>query len=152
MRICSAAFLLLSVAASALLGLGGCDACGNSEVISQVKAQGGAWRAVVFTRSCGATTGVGTHVSVVPASGALGNGAGNTFIADADHGKAPTGPKGEVALQVVWAAADHLVIQHPADARVFVAQRKVGAVRVDYEAVKSTFAPLTGRHDQPADY
>jgi hypothetical protein len=68
-----------------ILIIGGCgfllsslfsDLCGN-EIFQEVYSPGKAYKAVVFQRDCGATTGFTTHVSILKASATLPNLAGN---------------------------------------------------------------------------
>src|SRR5262249_9999867 len=105
-----------------LLGLllAGCrgDVCGN-EVVSEVSAPGGAARAVLFQRDCGATTGSSTQISVVRRGAGL-SGAGNAFVADGDHGAAVPFAWGGPWADMRWTSPAHLVIRYDQKARVFV--------------------------------
>jgi hypothetical protein len=112
--------------------LGACDPCGN-KIFQTVPAPGGAMQAVVFERDCGATTGFGTDISIVPAGARLPG--EPVFVADTDHGAAPAGPWGGPAVQVRWLAADHLEISHHPKARVFRSEARAGRVRVTYRSV-----------------
>jgi hypothetical protein len=103
------------------------DLCEN-RVLSELTAPSGNTRAVVFERSCGATTGFSTHVSVLTASNALPKSAGNIFVADSDHGAA-----NDMTVTVRWAARDQLVIRYPARARVFTKETQANGVAVTYE-------------------
>jgi len=82
----------------------------------------------VFERSCGATTGFGTHVSILNGSDALPESAGNIFNADSDHGAAK-----DMTVTVRWAAPDQLVVRYPARARVFRKETQANGVAVTYE-------------------
>ena len=84
--------------------------------------------AIVFERSCGATTGFSTHVSVVNEFGQLGKSAGNVFVADSDHGAVK-----EMIVTVRWIAPDQLVIRYPAHARVFKREAQANGTSVAYE-------------------
>ena len=55
---------------------------------------------VVFSLSCGATTGFSTQVSVLSTQDAPPDSGGNAFIADADHGKAPLRSHGVPRVRV----------------------------------------------------
>jgi hypothetical protein len=62
----------------------------NNTVLSETNSPGAELKAVVFTRSCGATTGVSTHVSILPETANLRpKDGGNLFIADTDHLRGP---------------------------------------------------------------
>jgi hypothetical protein len=106
--------------------------CGN-KVLAEVSSPNGAVKAVVFQRDCGATTGFSTQVSVVAAGSALGNSAGNVFVADSDHGSAPSGPGGGPEVKVQWRATDQLVVSHHPAARVFKAEPQARSIKVHYE-------------------
>lgn len=62
------------------------DGCADT-LVSQRVAPDGRHRAVLFTRNCGATTGLSTQISVLKPGEVLA-GSGNGFIADDDHGDA----------------------------------------------------------------
>jgi hypothetical protein len=93
--------------------------------------------AVVFERDCGATTGASTQVSVIPFGAALPNKAGNVFIADTDHGAAPSGPGGGPAVGARWLSPSEAVVSHHRAARVFLAERSFESVMVSYEQFAS---------------
>jgi hypothetical protein len=57
------------------------DLCGNT-VIAEAVSPSGKTKAVLFERSCGATTGFSSQLSIVAAHGNLRNDSGNAFIAD----------------------------------------------------------------------
>jgi len=83
--------------AALLLGLNSaCGVCGNTEV-SRLVSPDGRLDAVIFERSCGATTDFTTQISIVRKGDAIANDAGNAFIADAKHGPHPA-PIGVVPL------------------------------------------------------
>lgn len=121
--------------ACSLLGFIGCDLCEN-ETLSIVAAPNGRVNAVLFTRSCGATTGVGTHISVLPAGVTLPNQSGNTFVADSDHGRVPTGTKGELSVQIRWLSNSKLLIIYPEGSRLFHSADVEDDIHIEYR--KST--------------
>lgn len=55
------------------------DMCGN-EVYSEVLSPDGEYKAVVFQRDCGATTGFSTQVSIIHSGDNLKNEGGNVYI------------------------------------------------------------------------
>lgn len=130
----------MTVISFAALGLlGGClsdslATCSN-RAISETPSPDAKLQAVVFTRDCGATTGYGTHVSILPSSAALSpKDGGNLFIADANHGAAPSGPGTGPDVQVEWVGRNRLRLRHDHRARVFKAEQLVAGVRVEYLA------------------
>ena len=108
----------------------GCDLCGN-EVLGRVIAPSGEMSAVIFQRSCGATTPFSTQVSLL-AVDEQPNGMGNVFRADTDNGKAPTGPGRSPEVAVRWIDAKTLEIRHHPKARIFAAEERVGSIRIVY--------------------
>jgi hypothetical protein len=107
------------------------DACGNT-VLEQVVAPDGAHRIVVFQRACGATTGFSTQASLLDPSDQLPESSGNVFIADTDHGAAPSGPGGGPELRVRWLSAQRVEITHHRSARVFKSRKLMDGVRFDF--------------------
>ena len=84
----------------------------------------------MFERSCGATTGFSTHVSVVNEFGQPPKSAGNVFVANSDHGAVK-----DMTVTVRWVAPDQVVIRYPAQARVFKKETQANGVSVIYETV-----------------
>ena len=105
------------------------DPCEN-RLISEEPAPGGNRGALVFERSCGATTGFSTHVSVRHALGPLPKSGGNVFAADSDHGAAK-----DMTVSVRWVTQDQLIIRYPSRARVFKKEAQVNGVAVAYETM-----------------
>jgi hypothetical protein len=97
------------------------QACSN-DVLMDIPSPDGEHKAIVFQRDCGATTGFSTQISVLRVSQSLGNNAGNIFVADTDHGTAPSGPGGGPAVQVQWSGTKALTVLHHPKVRVFSAE------------------------------
>jgi hypothetical protein len=93
--------------------------CGN-DTLATISSPSGDRKLVIFQRDCGATTGFSTQASLLPAHDRL-RGSGNVFIADTDHGKAPSGPGGGPQLGARWIAEDTLELRYHPQARVFLA-------------------------------
>jgi hypothetical protein len=104
--------------------------CGN-QVLAQVASPDALWKAVVFQRDCGATTGFSTQVSILRADDTL-SGSGNVFTADTNRGAAPDGPGGGPEVLVRWTAPTQVEIAHHAKARVFAKETRVGFVHIKY--------------------
>ena len=90
-RVASALAIVAAVLVAAFWYLGP-SMCGN-EVVAQYPSPNGLERLVVFQRDCGATTGFSTQASILPIGKGLKDDSGNVFIADTDHGAAPSGPE-----------------------------------------------------------
>jgi hypothetical protein len=112
-----------------LLPLGGCgDSCENRWVQEHVNAD---HKVVIFQRSCGATTGYSTHVSLLkPAQDARGT--GNVFIADDNRGRAQPTYWGGPWVSVQW-TKDGLLIRHDKEARIFKAEERLGTTNIWFE-------------------
>lgn len=109
-------------------GLGG--GCGNT-VVKTARSPDGQLDAVLFERSCGATTGFSTQISIVPAS-ELPDGGGNVFVAD-DHSTADErGDWGGVWADVAWFSVRRLHIDHAPSAGVLKSLDRFGDVTITY--------------------
>ena len=122
-------FLLLMT-----LPFAGCaDPCSNT-IVSEIRDPASDAHAVMFQRSCGATTGFSTQVNVsrdeeVPSGG------GNAFRADGDHGAAPLGNWGGPWAEMKWIGPEKLLIRYAAGSRIFEEDNAVSGVRITYEVV-----------------
>jgi len=113
------------------------DAMCQNEVLSDERSPDGKYRVVKFQRDCGATTDFSTQVSVIPAWWYLRNVSGNLFVADTDHGKAPSGAGGGPQVRVEWMSPSMLLVSYHPDARVFKSESAVGNVSVRYQVTDS---------------
>src|SRR5687767_14406824 len=76
------------------------DALCANDILSEARSPDGRARAIVFRRSCGATTGFSTQVSVVRGTEPLPNDPGNVFVADPLRSEAGSAP--DPAVKVRW--------------------------------------------------
>ncbi len=131
------AFILTALATTCTLSASiGCDPlCGN-DVLTEHRSPDGTMKAVVFVRNCGATTSYSTQLSILDADDSLPAGAGNTFIADTDHGRVLPGPGGGPAVEVVWTGKQSLAISFAARIRVFKQESSVDGIHIEYEATR----------------
>lgn len=120
--------------ALAALSLSGCSTCAN-DFVSESLSPDGKHKAVVFVRSCGATTGYGTHVSVMRAIEKVGDDVGNAFTADDNHGKVQLGSAHQLPLRVQWTGGNSMLIRYPERSRLFRSELRVAQVAVTYLAV-----------------
>ena len=128
------ALAVVGLACCIIGSLAGCrgssGACGNL-LITALKSPDGIRTAVLFERDCGATTGFSTQLSVIPTAQQPKEG-GNVFIADDNHGAAPTDAKGALPVQLRWTSATQLTVIYPATARVFKREPRVDGVTISY--------------------
>ncbi len=99
------------------------DMCGN-EIFQEVYSPSHQYKAVLFQRDCGATTGFSTQVSILNENDVLENEGGNTYIAD----KHPN----ETKLQLTWLAEQSLEIGN-SDTNAFTRNNEVIGVSVNYK-------------------
>jgi hypothetical protein len=87
--------------------------------------------AVLFERDCGATTAFTSQVSFVAAhDGATGS--GHAFIADDDHGAAPSANWAGAPVSMRWTSPTHLIIGYDFRTRVFKREGQVDGVEISY--------------------
>jgi hypothetical protein len=79
-------------------------------------------KAVIFERSCGATTGFNTQVSIVDADDEIPNDGGNAIIVD-----------DVVPLNINWISDSELSIAGRHKTKVFKQETTVNGVRIRYE-------------------
>jgi hypothetical protein len=96
----------------ACLLLSACGACQNTP-LEQVLSPDAKYRAVVFERSCGATTDFSQQISIVSAQAQLPDESGNAFVA---QGIA------DGALDVKWVSRTKIEITYPKSATVYLNQ------------------------------
>lgn len=125
------AFALGMVAVVAISDFSVSGECRN-ESVSELNAPGNAVKFVVFQRNCGVTTGFSTQVSLLKVGETLKNEVGNIFIADTNHGRAPSGVGGGPEVRIKWVSDTHLQIHHHQLVRIFLAEKNIGGVRIDY--------------------
>lgn len=114
--------------------LSGCSVLCDNDLVKETLSPDGKWKAVVFQRDCGATTGFSTQLSVLKAAKNLPNRNGNVLIADTDHGKAPAAKWGGPDVQARWPSNNILQVSfHPAT-RIFKQEMKFAEVTVEYSS------------------
>ncbi|MEZ5494507.1 MAG: DUF5412 family protein [Pseudomonadales bacterium] len=99
------------------------DMCGN-QVFKEIYSPGNKYKAVVFQRDCGATTGFSTQVSVINSNEILENEGGNAYIAD-NH-------PNETKLQLTWLSERSLEISN-SDPEALTRNNDVKGVSVTYK-------------------
>ena len=110
----------------------GCSPCSNL-VIKRIPSPDGKYIAVIFDRNCGATTGFSTQISLITSDSKLLNESGNIFIANTNHGEAPSAEWGGPDAEVFWKNSKLLMIQHHAKAQVFKAEQKYQDIMIEYK-------------------
>ncbi len=98
--------------------------CGN-EIFSEVQSPDNKFRAVIFQRDCGATTGFSTQISLILAEDKLENEGGNIFIVDGH----PNGRK----IGITWQGPKKLVINNGSGLQPHKKESRYQGVSIDYE-------------------
>ena len=124
--------VVATIAAAA--SISGCSDICQNVLMSTAVAPGGAQKALLFQRNCGATTSFSSQVSVAGRSASM-SGSGNAFVADTDHGVAKASPWGGPWFELRWLSPRRLLIRYDQKARVFTQNRSVAGVNITYEAV-----------------
>jgi len=122
----------LSIACLLLLTLSGCAPCAN-DVISESASPGGTHKIVIFSRSCGATTGSNTQASLLKKREALPNEGGNMFILD--HGEATA----------EWRSNKEILVRADSGARFFKKESALNGVTIVYETQSHSITKGTKR-------
>ena len=100
------------------------DLCDN-EVFSQENSPDGKYKALIFQRDCGATTGFSTQVSVLDITEELENEGGNVFIT-ANH-------PNDNRIELHWINASSLIIRNTKSTKPSRKEAKIGSVEIRYE-------------------
>jgi hypothetical protein len=107
------------------------------ESFEEFRSPAGKWKVVVFQRSCGATTGFSTQVSVLAPDAVPPRAAGNVLCIDDDHGKVPLDSNGRIALWVRFDGPSAVTLAYPGDARVFTQRSNERGVHVRHERLSA---------------
>ncbi len=106
-------------------------------VVADVVSPDGKWAAVLMVFNPGAMSDFSTHLSIVGARDLFSRQLAvyrraNVLVADTDHGAAPSGAQGQVALQLAWRTNTVLAVRYPEKTRIFKQVSRVGPVDVEY--------------------
>ena len=131
------AVLILPIAAIIVIAalFPGLDAGCSNSLISEEIAPNGNLKAIVFERSCDATTNFSTQVSVVPARSKLTNDeSGNTLVISAGKEPTPLGGRGGPDIAVTWSTPNKLLLSYHRSARVAKARKRVDGVTIEHRS------------------
>lgn len=130
-RIAKVGLILAAIFGIAVVLFRGCESvvehaflsgmCGNT-IRAESTSPGGRWKAVVFGRSCGATTSVSTEVSILRVGDDLPNASGNICA---------VGVFPDVAL--LWLNDRELIIRYPGGAKIFPVVQTFQGIDIKYE-------------------
>jgi len=116
-------FFMFTIAAASLSS---CNTllCNNT-IKQEVISPDSRWKAVVFERDCGATTGGSIQISILDRKTQLSSGVGNIFIV-----------KYYPKVDVTWEDKNHLLIQYPEYSRAAKEEHTFEDIAVVYRREK----------------
>ena len=116
---------------------GGCAPVCENKVLSEIISPDRLHRAVLFNRSCGATTGNSLQVSVLDRDGTLASG-GNLFVADQPAEEAPAI---DPAVRLRWQSNGQLLVRYDPRLWIFKQDGEATGIGAMYEPLSlSTYA------------
>ncbi len=110
------------------------DICSN-KIVNTLFSSNKEYKAVVFRRDFGATTGFSTEISIIKSDQKLENNGGNIFIADTDSGNAPSAYWGGPDVLVKWQNND-LLIKYDSRAYVYLDKAVYKDIKIKYDIIK----------------
>ena len=114
-------YRVIILAFLAALALGGCGELCKNELVQTLRSPDGRFDAVVFTRSCAASTGYNTQLSIVPARSGVADAEGNALVV-----------RGDPRIVVRWETRRRLRVTELGDANTKLKLARVGDVEVVY--------------------
>lgn len=111
------------------------NTCEN-EVLSESVNLNRQIKAVIFQRNCGATTGFSTQVSIIELGNKLKNDGGNVFVADTNHGEAPSDENGGPKVEADWIGNKNLKLSYHPKARTFTKVTSFNDIQITYEEIE----------------
>ncbi len=95
--------------------------CSN-ELIAEVTSPDGTKKIILFSRTCGATTGFNTQGTILNRGDALSNASGSAFIIDSGSAK------------VSWAGDSTIIVTLEGSARALKKETSDGGVTIEYQS------------------
>lgn len=122
----------LVVGLAVLVIISGCDRRCENSFVSQVLSPSQQSRAVLFTRSCGATTDNSVHLAILPADSVTHT--GNVLVISIrDRGDDNAAVRGG-GVRYYWSGNAELRVAYPSNSEVYVRSERVGNVVVRFES------------------
>jgi flagellar basal body-associated protein FliL len=111
-------FLVLFVVGKYLLDTLFGDMCGN-EIVQKVPSPSGEQVAYIFTRDCGATTGISPQLSILDGNDTFQNTSGNTFRSDKE-------------FSIKWLSDKKLQVIYKRKSETYEMDKNVNGIKIDY--------------------
>lgn len=108
------------------------DMCGN-QTIEEVQSPNKKYKAVIFTRDCGATTGYSTQLSIIETSDRLDNETGNTFILSDKVGDGLSFDNGGARIKVIWTTENSLAVYFDSKTDFTKQETDIDDIEVSYD-------------------
>jgi hypothetical protein len=107
----------------------GCDVspC-ETDVIQKVDSPNKALQAIVFQRTCGATTGFNRQIVVIESGKPLSK---------SDDWKSFFAMDGDTKIEVIWQSETNLLVRYTTTENINRASQQAGKIRVTYEVLKN---------------
>lgn len=104
----------------------------DNYIIDEVYSPDDKYKAVIFDRDTGATTDFNTQISIISSKSSLPNDPGNLFIADTNHGRAPSGKGGGPEVTISWISSTEIIITYHRKARIFKQEGSIKSIQAKY--------------------
>ena len=98
--------------------------CGN-EINLELMSPDKKYKAIIFQRDCGATTGFSTQVSIIKSIEELPNESGNVLITD--------GHPNDNGYKLNWLNNENILISNTQNNRIHFKEQTIGAISISYE-------------------
>ncbi len=93
----------------------------DNEIVKEIYSPDKKYKAILFKRDCGATTGTSSQLSILKADEELENKGGNTFVIDG----------GEIE-KIEWHNLRQLTVHYDSLARTFEMKDRLGDISIKY--------------------
>lgn len=93
------------------------------------------YKAILFVRNCGASTGFSKQLSIIEFDDKLNNDTGNIFISDNNHGNAKSDSFGPI-IEINWIDNKTLKVSYSKNIRVFKKEFIFKNIKIIYEESK----------------
>jgi hypothetical protein len=110
------------------------DMCAN-EIIEEIPSPNKGFKAVIFTRDCGATTGYSTQLSIIDNSANLDNEAGNVLIMSDKTGDGLTSDNGGAKVNATWTSDTTITIYFDSRTEVRKQEPEINGIKASYEQI-----------------
>jgi hypothetical protein len=108
--------------------------CGN-QIIEEIPSPNKEFKAVIFTRDCGATTGYSTQLSIIKISANLENEGGNVLTMSDKTGDGLTSENGGVKVEATWSTDTTITIYLDNRTDFITHVDEINGIKVSYKEI-----------------